>query len=109
LTAVAGRAAGARTAALLVQARDVQDQAGLGTAARTINLAGALRARRRLDGLDVVVVDDVVTTGATLAEAARALTAAGARVRGAAVVAMTVLRGTRTVVPAPLSSRMDGV
>ena len=109
LTAVAGRAVGAPTAAVLVQARDVQDQAGLDTAARSANLTGALRARRRLDGLDVVVVDDVVTTGATLADAARALTAAGARVRGAAVVATTVLRGTRTVVAAPLSSRWGGV
>ena len=47
----------------------------------------------------------VGATGATLAEAARALTAAGATVRGAAVVAATVLRGTRNVVVPPLSRR----
>lgn len=108
LTAVAGRRLGARTAAVLVQARSVDDQSGLDAAARSANLAGALRARRRLDGLDVVVLDDVVTTGATIAEATRALTAAGAHVRGAAVVAATVRRGTRTVA-APLSSRTSGV
>ena len=56
------------------------------------NLAGALRVRRRAGAApaaSVVVVDDVVTTGASLAEAARALRAAGFVVLGAAVVAAT--------------------
>lgn len=108
LAAVAGRRLGVRTAPVLVQSRHVADQAGLDATARSANLSGALVARRRLDGLPVVVVDDVVTTGATLAEAARALTAAGASVRGAAVVAATVLRGTRTVVVPPLSTWTGG-
>ena len=43
-------------------------------------------------GLRVIVLDDVVTTGATLGEAERALTAAGARVLGAATVASTPRR-----------------
>ena len=87
--AAARRVPGAAARALLVPARAVADQAALGTAARAANLHGALRARRPLPGLPVVLVDDVVTTGATLAEAARALRAAGADVRGAAVVAAT--------------------
>ena len=89
------RAAGvdARAGPLLVHARRVADQAGLDTAGRTANLQGALQARRPLAGLVVVVVDDVVTSGATLAEAARAVTAAGARVHGAATVAATVRWG----------------
>lgn len=77
-------------AALLRPARRVRDQAGLGATERTANLAGAFVARERVAaGLPCLLVDDVVTTGSTLAEAARALTAAGADVRGAAVVAAT--------------------
>jgi predicted amidophosphoribosyltransferase len=91
-TAAAGGVPGVRSRRLLVPARAVADQSELTTAGRAANLSGALRAPRRLDGLSVVVVDDVVTTGATLAEAARALRAAGADVRGCAVVAATVRR-----------------
>jgi orotate phosphoribosyltransferase len=40
-----------------------------------------------LDGAPVVLVDDLMTTGASLAEGARALAAAGGRLTGAAVVA----------------------
>lgn len=91
LAAAAARAVpGAGVRSLLTPTRVVADQSGLGASGRAANLAGAMRARRRLDGLPVVLVDDVVTTGATLAEAARALRAAGADVRGCAVVAATV-------------------
>jgi predicted amidophosphoribosyltransferase len=88
-----GRSATARTAVTCVQAlehrRRVADQAGLTAADRTANLTGALQARLDLHGVQVIVVDDVVTTGATLAEAARALRAAGAEVPAAAVIAAT--------------------
>ena len=66
----------------------VADQRGLGREARAQNVAGTLRARG-VAGLSVIVVDDVLTTGATLREAVRALTAGGARVIGAATVAAT--------------------
>ncbi len=84
--------AGLSAAPLLRPTRAVSDQAGLDTAGRAANLFGALAACRPLGGLPVVVVDDVVTTGATLVEAARALRAGGALVRGSAVVASVARR-----------------
>ena len=53
---------------------------------------GSLRATRDLAGSLVVLVDDVVTTGATLLEARRAVEARGGLVVGAACLAATPLR-----------------
>ena len=88
--------AGLKCARLLVPVRAAADQRGLGRAERARNVASFLRARNAA-GLGVVIVDDVVTTGATLAEAARALRAAGADVVGAATVAGTPLRAFATL------------
>lgn len=85
----AARRTGCQAVPLLRPTRRVADQSGLGTRARAANLSGALGAQAPLQGMRVIVVDDVVTTGATLVEAARALRAAGGDVRGAAVVAAT--------------------
>jgi predicted amidophosphoribosyltransferase len=87
----------ATVARLLVPARRPADQAGLDRAARAANLAGALRCVRAASGApaagSLVVVDDVVTTGATLREAQRALEEAGHAVAGAALLAATARRG----------------
>lgn len=53
-------------------------QVGLGPAARRANVAGAFRARQGVRGAAVLVVDDVMTTGATARSLARALVDAGA-------------------------------
>ncbi|MEV5429562.1 ComF family protein [Streptomyces sp. NPDC052701] len=70
----------ARVLAVLRQRRRVADQVGLNSRQRLANLAGALTVApggaRLLLGGPVVLVDDLMTTGASLAEAARAVRAA---------------------------------
>ncbi|MFF7654300.1 ComF family protein [Streptomyces sp. NPDC007983] len=81
----------ARVPAVLRQRRRVTDQSGLGARQRRENVTGALEAvpggGRLLVAGPVVLVDDLMTTGASLAEAARAVAEAGGRVVGGAVVA----------------------
>jgi ComF family protein len=79
------------TQSALAQARPVADQAGLGARARQQNLTGAFRLRKPIKtGAIVVLVDDLVTTGSSLSEAARVLGEARIPVLGAATVAATV-------------------
>ncbi|UQX01408.1 phosphoribosyltransferase family protein [Streptomyces sp. RerS4] len=91
------RAAGvpARVAPVLRLRRPVEDQAGLGAARRWENLAGALAVRpggvRLTAGARILLVDDLITTGATLAEASRALRAAGVGARGLGAEAAAVV------------------
>lgn len=83
---------GIRSAGVLRLARDRADQAGLDQTARRANAAGGLVAVRPLGGRRFLLVDDILTTGSTLAEAARAVRSAGGAVVGSAVVAETPLR-----------------
>jgi predicted amidophosphoribosyltransferase len=73
----------AAVAPALKVARGVRDSAGLGAAARIVNLAGRVRvhpAGAPPPGMSVVVLDDVVTTGATAAACAEALKSGGLEV-----------------------------
>lgn len=93
--------------------RAAEDQARLGAADRARNLAGSMaastaagRAAVARPGPLVLVVDDVITTGATVREAQRALEAAGLAVRGIATVAATrrrreVVQSTGVRFPTP--------
>lgn len=104
LRSLAGRAAArcraegtaVRVIPALRQPRSGSGQKGLSARQRADNRAAAMQVTkaslRAVAGRDVLVVDDVMTTGATVAEASRALSAAGAHVLGAAVVAATPRR-----------------
>jgi predicted amidophosphoribosyltransferase len=77
----------------------VRDSARLSAPERAANLSHRMSAVPTTGGWPVLIVDDIVTTGATLAEASRALLAAGWQVCGAAVIATTKLRRTAEAGP----------
>lgn len=79
----------------LRQVRLPRDQSELGRDDRLANLAGAFVSGGGPPSGRPVVVDDIVTTGATLVEAVRALAASGRPAVGAATVAATIRRMPR--------------
>lgn len=83
------RRAGFARSSVLRHRRSTLSQKALDAEGRHRNLAGSLQATRPLTGRAFILVDDVMTTGATLTEAARAIRAGGGEVIAAATVAHT--------------------
>jgi ComF family protein len=83
---------------VLIRRVNTKPQTSLSSAERRKNVRGAFRVRRPdiVRGARILLVDDVLTTGATCSEAAKTLKEAGAAMVAVAVVART---------PGPLSAR----
>jgi predicted amidophosphoribosyltransferase len=81
---------------LLEHQRNIRDQSRLDIASRRQNLAMAFsikpQFRGNYSGENVVILDDLVTTGATISEANRALTRGGFRVQAAATACVALRR-----------------
>lgn len=73
---------------LLLKTRDTQPQVGLNAKERMKNLKGAFKANGKINNLRLLLLDDVMTTGATARECSRALIKAGAK----EVIVMTLAR-----------------
>ncbi|GAA4175644.1 ComF family protein [Gryllotalpicola koreensis] len=86
------RRAGLRDSGLLRLTRQTQDQSNLDTTQRLANRAESLTVARGPKHLAVLLVDDIVTTGATVLEADRAFREAGQLVLGAVALARTERR-----------------
>lgn len=74
----------------LARVRETPPQVGLNVKERRVNVEGAFEGDARVGGLRALVVDDVMTTGATLDAAAAGLARAGAADVVAAAVARVV-------------------
>ena len=99
-----GDVLGMQVCEALVRYGEGVSQVRLGMRERRKNLTGCMRADARVKGKRVLLVDDVLTTGATAQEAARALLEAGAMSVSVFAAAKTV-EDARQNPPFALSGR----
>jgi ComF family protein len=77
---------------ILSKTKETRPQIGLGARERAVNLKNSFEVRDRLHKTRLLLVDDVMTTGATARECAKTLMKAGA----AEVVVITLARSSLT-------------
>jgi ComF family protein len=93
LARVLGKRTGLPVANAVIRRKATAAQAGMTSAERRTNVAGAFQVRKRrfVEGRHVLLIDDVLTTGATAGACAAALKRAGAR----RVTVLTLARADR--------------
>jgi ComF family protein len=96
---------------LLLRTRDTHSQIGLTSHQRRENLRGAFAVARAAEvtGREVLLVDDVYTTGTTVTECARVLRRAGARQVWVATVARTLKLASMYLDDRPVEVGEDGL
>ncbi len=77
---------------MLYKKRETRPQIGLGAKERTRNLRNAFEVREKAGDLRLILLDDVMTTGATVRECSKVLKKAGAE----EVVVVTLARSSLT-------------
>ena len=85
------RLRGLRVKKIVRRVKATAPQAGLSNSKRRLNMRGAFAVRKGVDlkGLRVLLIDDVLTTGATASACAKVLRRAGAKHVAVAAVART--------------------
>ncbi len=76
---------------VLIRTKDTPPQVGLGASQRAKNVKNAFVVKENVKSLDILLVDDVFTSGSTLCECAFSLKSKGAKKVGVAVVARAVI------------------